>query len=159
MDLTAIKLTLYSAEGEKLGSESCSLARSETSYLADTPETNRRLVRWVESKLGQKIARGECWDAAAQGITHAGSSMGPGDGYDFGRQLGEDETPFPGDIAKDKNGKHVVVVRGVLPDGSVGILQQNWMNGAEAGGRSPSVNRTRKVSISGVLIRLPTTRP
>ena len=87
----------------------------------------------MESRFGQKIARGECWDLVAKGVEGGGTSWGPSDPFDFGRRLQPEETPFPGDPLATKNRSHTMMTYRYTGDGAIAILQQNWDWGKEDG--------------------------
>ena len=141
---TSLRIAAYASGGRSLGSAGCSLKKEDASYLGNTPSVNRRLIDWVESKMGRKVRRGECWDLPVEALKQIGSKLGPKGNYDFGRPLAGDETPLPGDVAKDANGSHVVVVRGLRPDGTIAILHQNWDYGKESGRKVAPGKMTRK---------------
>lgn len=62
-----------------------------------TPSVNQKVTDYVNSVIGKKVDRGECWDLANQALTFAGAKW---DGlYKFGKEVDpkKDEI-FPGDI-------------------------------------------------------------
>jgi len=72
--------------------------------LSDTlPELNRFIIAFVDSKMNQKVGRGECWDLAAKALDTAGAKW---DGkFGFGRKLSPGEEILPGDIIQFKRAK------------------------------------------------------
>jgi hypothetical protein len=40
---------------------------------ADLPVTNRKVLEYVNTVIGKKVDRGECWDLANQALTYAGA--------------------------------------------------------------------------------------
>jgi hypothetical protein len=129
-----LQITAYEGEaGKVLQVAGCPMKSVDLDYLANTPRTNRKTVQWVESRLGQKIGHGECWEMVAQGVVEGGSSWGPKDPYDFGRPLQPDETPFPGDPLAAKNRSHTMMTYRYQGDGKIAILHQNWNYGKEDG--------------------------
>ena len=129
-----LQVTAYDGEnGKVLRLATCALKSRDLDYLANTPKTNRKTLQWVESRLGQKIDRGECWDLAAKGVEGGGTSWGPSDPFDFGRRLQPEETPFPGDPLANKNRSHTMLTYRFRGDGTIVILHQNWDYGKEDG--------------------------
>lgn len=126
-------ITVHDGEtGKVIRNASGSLTKTDSDYLANTPKTNRKIIQWVESKFGQKIDRGECWDVVAKGMEAAGTKLGPEGGFDFGRKLEEGETPFPGDPIATKDRSHTMISY-YSGDDVVTILHQNWNWGKEDG--------------------------
>lgn len=126
----AIRLAVSSATGAQLGMTSVRLGRQDSSYFANTPATNRRMVEFGEASLGKTIGRGECWDFCSAAAGAAGSVSAGSRG--FGRELDPDEVPFPGDVGH-ADGAHFVMIHFAQPDGTFAILHQNWLNGAPEG--------------------------
>ena len=137
-----IKLEVSSPAGEKLGAATCRYDRNDTSYYANTPPTNRRLVEFAEANLNKKVGRGECWDLCAEGMKSVGAPF-PGP-RDFGRELEKDEIPFPGDLAMQP-GPHFMMIRCADQDGSLTALHQNWMMGDEKGKKVVPVQIERAI--------------
>ena len=68
------------------------------------PELNQKIIEYVNSVIGKKVDRGECWDLAYQALTRNDAQW---DGeYVFGKQIypRKDEV-FPGDIIQFKGVK------------------------------------------------------
>ena len=63
----------------------------------NTPELNQKIIRYVKSKIGQKVDRGECWDLAAKSLDLIDAKW---DGmYKYGREVFYlTDCIFPGDI-------------------------------------------------------------
>jgi len=61
------------------------------------PELNQKIIKFVDSKMGKKVGRGECWDLAADALKLVGAKW---DGnYKFGIKINpKEECVFPGDI-------------------------------------------------------------
>lgn len=132
-DKPAIKFVAYDGQsGKPKQVLLASLKPVDLDYLACTPPANRAFIQWCETNFGATIDRGECWDVPAKGLPAVGSSWGPG-GYDFGRHLDADETPFPGDPLATKDRRHTMVTYRFTGDGAVSILHQNWNWGQESG--------------------------
>lgn len=109
------------------------------------PELNAKIVQYLDSVMGKKVDRGECWDLAAGALAHAGayfdrSSMKTIDVY--GRLLNPDkEEIFPGDLIQFYNVKtawkegntmysesmaqHTAIVYSVNRKGDFQIAHQN----------------------------------
>ncbi len=104
------------------------------------PATNEVIVNYVESVIGKKVDRGECWDLAYQALIKAGARW---DGaYKYGKLVDpEKEIIFPGDIIQFKNVKikyqkdrviytevmkhHTAIVYKVIRKGVYKIAHQN----------------------------------
>lgn len=68
----------------------------------DLPEVNKKVIEYVESVIGTKVDRGECWDLAAKSLDFANANW---DGmYEFGDEYDIRKTDIlPGDILQFKN--------------------------------------------------------
>jgi hypothetical protein len=61
------------------------------------PELNKQMVDFVKSQMGKKVARGECWDLAAQGLNKIGANWDKN--YIFGKEIDvKKDCIYPGDI-------------------------------------------------------------
>lgn len=130
----AIRFLVYDGQqGKSTQMLSVNFHPTDLDYLACTPPANRAFIQWCEENFDKKIDRGECWDLPAKGIRAVGSSWGPGNPFDFGRQLDADETPFPGDPLASKDRRHTMVTYQFTGDGKIIILHQNWDWGRESG--------------------------
>jgi len=69
---------------------------------SDIPKLNQKVVDYVDSAIGKKIGRGECWDLAAAALEHAGAYLDRSNQksiYVFGKKLNPKKNQiFPGDI-------------------------------------------------------------
>jgi hypothetical protein len=105
------------------------------------PPVNARVLRFVEGRIDQQIADGDCWKLADVALATAGARRPGRNGYrvyEFGRILKPDQAILPGDIVqfagaqfRSRSGarynmpRHTAIVASV--DGTViGILHQNW---------------------------------
>jgi hypothetical protein len=61
---------------------------------------NRGVLDFAQSKLGQQVGRGECWDLANEALIAAGAQ--PANGYTFGTVVTQ---PIPGDIIQFYNAR------------------------------------------------------
>ncbi|MCF8298413.1 MAG: hypothetical protein K9J13_12775 [Saprospiraceae bacterium] len=104
------------------------------------PETNKIIVDYVETVIGKKVDRGECWDLAFQALSKARAKW---DGaYNYGKLLDpEKDIIYPGDIIQFKNVKvkykkgrvvytesmthHTAIVYKVIRKGEYLIAHQN----------------------------------
>ena len=104
------------------------------------PALNQKIAKYVQSQIGKKVGRGECWDLASQALNYAGASW---DGvYGFGKKLDlKKDSIYPGDIIQFNNVKtsrkendqlikgsypiHTAVVYEVLDKGVVKMAEQN----------------------------------
>ena len=71
------------------------------------PSINQRVIDYVNTVVGKKVGRGECWDLAAAALAHAGAYLDRSSQktiYIFGHELnpGKDKI-FPGDIIQIEN--------------------------------------------------------
>jgi hypothetical protein len=68
----------------------------------DLPAVNQRVVNYVNSQVGNKVGRGECWDLAAEALNTAGAKW---DGaYGFGEVVDwRKQEVLPGDIVQFEN--------------------------------------------------------
>ena len=68
------------------------------------PELNRRIIEYVQSVIGKKVDRGECWDLAYQALNRFNAEW---DGkFQYGKLINpKRETVLPGDIIQFKNVK------------------------------------------------------
>jgi hypothetical protein len=66
------------------------------------PEANAAIVRYVESVIGKKVDRGECWDLANEALKLVQAKW---DGeFKYGKLLDpKKDTIYPGDIIQFKN--------------------------------------------------------
>jgi len=63
------------------------------------PELNKKVIEFVNSQIGKQVAKGECWDVAAEALNKVGASW---DGnYKFGKEVDYKKAcVFPGDIVQ-----------------------------------------------------------
>ena len=68
------------------------------------PELNKRIIEYVESVIGKKVDRGECWDLAYQALNRFNTEW---DGkFQYGKLINPKREPvLPGDIIQFKNVK------------------------------------------------------
>ncbi len=68
------------------------------------PPLNQKIVDYVETVIGKKVDRGECWDLAAVPL-YANNAKWSGE-YEFGKLVDpQKNTIYPGDIIQFKNVK------------------------------------------------------
>ena len=74
------------------------LAKSQT----QTPELNLKIIEYVNSVMGKKVDRGECWDLANKALTKVKADW---DGkFTFGKLLNpKKDSIYPGDIIQYKD--------------------------------------------------------
>jgi hypothetical protein len=65
----------------------------------ETPELNKKIIDFVKTHMGKKVATGECWDVAAGALNSVGATW---DGnYKFGKEVDYKKTCiYPGDIVQ-----------------------------------------------------------
>lgn len=101
------------------------------------PELNKQIVAYVQTVIGKKVDRGECWDLANQALTRNNAD------WKFPTTFGklynpEKQSIFPGDLVqfsnvkiKNKNGetwtfpKHTAIVMEVRDNGVLLLAEQN----------------------------------
>ncbi|MFC2152569.1 hypothetical protein ACFLSE_08580 [Bacteroidota bacterium] len=106
----------------------------------NTPELNKEIVKYVESVIGKKVDRGECWDLANQALILVNADWDKA--YVYGNSIDPTKDKvFPGDLIQFKNVKvqytegnatytelmahHTAVVYKVLEKGIYEIAHQN----------------------------------
>lgn len=116
------------------------------------PPLNLKILEFVQSKIGKKVDRGECWDLAAQALELAGATWNHQ--YKFGKLLElEKDTIYPGDIIQFervklkyiKNGitfheemkHHTAIIYEVLSNTSFTLAHQNTGYSGKKVGLSP----------------------
>ncbi|MGC8824900.1 MAG: hypothetical protein ACP5PZ_09975 [Bacteroidales bacterium] len=85
------------------------------------PPLNRAVLQYVESVIGKKVDRGECWDLANQALTRINATWDHH--FKYGRLLNpQKDTIYPGDIIQFKD----VVVETVTrhDDGSISTMTE-----------------------------------
>lgn len=66
------------------------------------PEVNKKIIRYIDSVIGKKVARGECWDIVKGAMDASGAEWESPEGFGRKIDLGE-EAILPGDIIAFKN--------------------------------------------------------
>ena len=80
-------------------------------FLFDTniPILNQKIIEYVDTVIGKKVKRGECWDLAAEALDHAGAYLDRSSQksiYIFGEKLNpKKDKIYPGDIIQIENAK------------------------------------------------------
>lgn len=67
-----------------------------------TGTINQRVLAFVQSNMGKKVGRGECWDLAAEALNNAGASWDGGYGWGVVLDPGKDSI-LPGDVIQFKD--------------------------------------------------------
>lgn len=74
---------------------------------SDTPTLNKKVVEYVDTVIGKKVDRGECWDLAAAALDYAGAYLDRSNQkniYVFGKVINpKQEEIFQGDIIQMEN--------------------------------------------------------
>ena len=111
----------------------------------NTPDLNSKVVRYVDSVIGQTVDRGECWDLAAAALDYAGAYLDRSSQksiYVFGQTINPSrEKVYPGDIIQIENVKleytngdmiytenmahHTAIIYEILTEGHYKIAHQN----------------------------------
>jgi hypothetical protein len=73
-----------------------------TKTQAQMPEMNKQIIKYVNSVIGKKVDRGECWDLANQALIKVKADW---DGkFTYGKLLNpKKDSIYPGDIIQYKN--------------------------------------------------------
>jgi len=73
----------------------------------ETPLLNQKVIEYVNTVIGQKVGRGECWDLAAAALDYAGAYLDRSNQksiYVFGEKLNPNKDRIlPGDIMQIEN--------------------------------------------------------
>ena len=118
---------------------------SSFTFNPELPDLNKKIITYVDSVMGTKVDRGECWDLAAKALAFSGayfdrSSMKTVTIY--GRKLNpKKEDVFPGDLIQFEDvemkwtvgnttyssamGQHTAIVYKVNAPGDFEIAHQN----------------------------------
>ena len=76
-----------------------SIKASITSPCGNTPELNKKIIDFVNSKINKKVGRGECWDLAAEALNSTGAIWDKN--FKFGKEIDiKKDCVFPGDIVQ-----------------------------------------------------------
>lgn len=134
-------------------------------FKSDLPELNSKIITYVDSVMGKKVDRGECWDLAAGALAYSGayfdrSSMKTVTIY--GRKLNpKKEEVIPGDLIQFENiemkwtegnttysaamGQHTAIVYKVNASGDFEIAHQNTSDwGKKVGVSNFNLNHVTK---------------
>lgn len=65
------------------------------------PPLNKKVIEYINTIIGKKVDRGECWDLAFRALEYADAKLV--DTYVFGRKLKKGEKIYPGDIIQFEN--------------------------------------------------------
>jgi hypothetical protein len=86
------------------------------------PEANATIIKYIESVIGKKVDRGECWDLANQALKLVKADW---DGeFKYGKLLDpKKDTIYPGDIIQFKN----VVIEEVEENGNETLTTKQKM--------------------------------
>jgi hypothetical protein len=85
------------------------------------PETNKKIVKYVESVIGKTVDRGECWDLANEALILVNAKWDHE--FKYGKLLNpKKDTIYPGDIIQFKNVK--TEIKTVHKDGSYEIQRE-----------------------------------
>ena len=76
-------------------------------HTAELPDVNRKIVEYVDTVIGKKVGRGECWDLASAAMNHADAFLDRSSQetiYVFGKEIDPDKVKvLPGDIIQFEN--------------------------------------------------------
>lgn len=104
------------------------------------PETNKKILKYVDSVMGKKVDRGECWDIVKGAMDASGAEWDAPDEFDKKIDHKKEEI-MPGDIIAFKNAswstgitkwrtgaQHYAIVYEVKSDERMMIAHQNINN-------------------------------
>ena len=92
--------------------KSPSFTNSKTHECGDVPDLNKGIIQYVKEHINKKVARGECWDLAAEPLNVLGANWDKM--YGFGKKVDiKRDCIYPGDIIQFE-GVIVKVVNGNL---------------------------------------------
>lgn len=141
------------------------LVLSSFSLKTELPDLNAKIITYVDSVMGKKVARGECWDLAAGALAYSGayfdrSSMKTVTIY--GRKLNlKNEEILPGDLIQFENvqmkwtegnttysssmGQHTAIVYKINGPGDFEMAHQNTSDwGKKVGVSNFNLNHVTK---------------
>lgn len=118
----------------------------------DTPELNKKIIEYVNSQMGKKVGRGECWDLAAGALNSNGASWDKA--FKYGREINaKKDCVYPGDIIqfenvtleytegkkmfREKMAQHTAVIYEVKSEGDYRMADQNTSIHGRKVGLSP----------------------
>ncbi|MCK9611291.1 MAG: hypothetical protein PHR81_00780 [Bacteroidales bacterium] len=80
---------------------------------AQIPEVNKSIIKYVNSVIGFKVNRGECWDLAKEALEQNNCDWDGG--YKFGKKINpKTDSIFPGDIIQFSGVKLKFIKDGLL---------------------------------------------
>jgi hypothetical protein len=114
-------------------------------FSSEIPSINKKVVEYVDTVIGKKVGRGECWDLASAALEHAGGYLDRSSQksiYVFGKEINPTkQAVFPGDILQIENVKleyahgnmiytenmshHTAIIYEVISPGHFKIAHQN----------------------------------
>ncbi|MEM9340247.1 MAG: hypothetical protein AAGA66_16045 [Bacteroidota bacterium] len=87
----------------------CLLILFSFNFKTELPDLNQKIVTYVDSVMGTKVDRGECWDLAAGALAYADAYFDRSSkktAIIYGRRVNPDkEEVFPGDLIQFANVK------------------------------------------------------
>jgi len=106
----------------------------------NTPELNKKIIEFVDSKMKKRVGRGECWDLAAEALQLINAKWNGK--YKYGKEVFyESECIFQGDIIqfegvtvkymkdgffyKEKMAHHTAIIHEVKDKGNFVLAHQN----------------------------------
>lgn len=139
------------------------------SWNTNVPDLNRKVIEYVDTVIGKKVDRGECWDLAAAALDYAGAYLDRSSKksiYIFGKELNpKKDDIFPGDIIQIENMKleytkgnaiytetmthHTAIIYKVLGESHYKIAHQNTsFSGKKVGVSELNMNYNKKGKIT-----------
>ncbi|UXX80528.1 hypothetical protein N7E81_05370 [Reichenbachiella carrageenanivorans] len=138
---------------------------SSFSFKAELPTLNAKVIEYVDSVMGTKVDRGECWDLAAKALAYSGAYFDRSSLKTisiYGRKLNpKKEEVLPGDMIQFENvelqwkvdnttfsaamGQHTAIVYQVNGTGDYEIAHQNTSDwGKKVGVSNFNLNHVTK---------------
>lgn len=137
-------------------------------FKSDLPDLNAKIITYVDSVMGKKVDRGECWDLAAGALAYSGAYFDRSSQKTitiYGRRLNtKKEEVLPGDLIQFENvdmkwtegnttytssmGQHTAIVYKVNAPGDFEIAHQNTSQwGKKVGVSNFNLNHVTKGKI------------
>ena len=77
--------------------KSPSITNTKSYECGDVPDLNKGIIQYVKEHINKKVARGECWDLAAEPLNELGANWDKM--YGFGKKVDiKHDCIYPGDI-------------------------------------------------------------
>ena len=125
----------------------------------EVPPLNKEILKYVDSQIGKKVGRGECWDVAAEALDKNGAQWNHH--FEFGEKVNKNDCVYPGDIIQfegvklryNNNGAiyteslahHTAIIYAVKSEGVYELAHQNTpYSGKKVGLSTFNINDVKK---------------